>query len=188
MNSPPTPPPTTAPAVAAPLPGPKAVAIAFAGSIEKGDAAVAKGLVPNDATHARWVEAAVALSISLKKLDATAVERFGEPGKAVTHNLLHLTDSAKALEQAQEKVEGDRAMLTVPGRPDPLVLTKVEGNWQLQIGPAAEKLPAQLALFDRLTRAADRTTQEVAAGAYLTADRAARAFAARVLEARLRAE
>jgi hypothetical protein len=178
--APPPPPPTAA------LPGPKAVALAFAGSIEKGDAATARGLVPGDEAHARWVEAAAALSVALKKLDAAAAARFGDAGKAVSRNQLHLTDAAKSLEQAQEKVDGDSATLTVPGRAEPLVLKKVEGKWQLQVGPAAAgEAESQLALYARLTRAAQRTAEELAAGTYATAEQAAKVFAARVLDARM---
>src|SRR5438045_6159027 len=86
----PKPAPSTAPA-AAPLPGPKAVALAFAGLIEKGDTSAAKGLVPQDSIHTRWVDATVALASALKRLDAAAVARFGEgTGKAVSQNQLHL--------------------------------------------------------------------------------------------------
>jgi hypothetical protein len=182
----PPPPATTAPS--APLPGPKAIAITFAGSIEKGDAATAKGLVAGDAAHARWVDGAVELSAALKKLDAVAVERFGEAGRNLTRNQLHLADAAKALEQAQEKVEGDRATLTVPGRAEPLVLRKAEGRWQLQVGATPEEVLAQASLYGRLTRAAERTAQEIAAGAYGSVETAAKVFAARVLDARLRGE
>jgi hypothetical protein len=183
----PTPPPaTTAPS--APLPGPKAVAIAFIGSIEKGDAATARGLLPGDPANGRWVDAAVGLSAALKKLDAVAVERFGEPGRNLTHNQLHLADAAKALEQAQEKMEGDWATVTVPGRAEPLGLKKTEGRWQLELSKTSEDLATQTALYTRLTRVAERTAQEIAAGAYPSAEAAARVFTARVLDARLRVE
>jgi hypothetical protein len=186
--APTAPPPTTVPAVRPPaaLPGPKAVALAFAGSIEKGDAATAKGLVPADDAHARWVEAAAELSTALKKLDAAAGGRFGDAGKAVSRNQLHLNDSVKSLEQAQEKIDGDSATLTLPGRAEPLVLKKVEGKWQLQVGPTTSgEAEAQLALCARLTRAAQRTAEELAGGTYATADQAARVFGARVLDARI---
>src|SRR5438105_10673382 len=133
----PKPAPSTAPAVA-PLPSPKAVATAFAGLIEKGDASAAKALVPQDSMHAQWVDATVALASALKRLDAAAVAQFGEgAGKGISQNQLHLTASLKALEQAQEKVDGDTATLTVPDWPRPLLLKKVDGKWQLQVGPSS---------------------------------------------------
>src|SRR5690348_8970609 len=49
--------PATGTAASAPVPSPKAVAIAFAGMIARGDAAAAKGLVPDDPSHQRWVDA-----------------------------------------------------------------------------------------------------------------------------------
>src|SRR6266700_2770701 len=114
------------------LPPPKAVALAFAGLIEKGDASAAKALVPQDPLHAQWVEATVALSSALKRLDAAAVAKFGEAaGKGISYNQLHLTASLKSLEQAQEKVDGDAAILTVPDWPRPLLLKSVDGRWQL---------------------------------------------------------
>ena len=180
----PKPAPSTAPAVAAPLPGPKAVALAFAGMIEKGDASAAKALVPQDSTHAQWVDATVGLASALKRLDAAAVTRFGDAaGKGVSQNLLHLTPSLKALEQAQEKVEGEAATLTVPDLPRPLVLKKVDGRWQLQAGATS---PSSIQLLRDLSQAADRTASEIGAKELATADAARAIFAARVMDARLR--
>ncbi|HEY7117174.1 MAG TPA: hypothetical protein VH475_11330 [Tepidisphaeraceae bacterium] len=181
-------PATTAPAagVAAPLPSPKAVAIAFAASLDKGDLAVARALIPQDSAHAQWLEAAVALSAALRNLDAAAVARFAEGGKAVSQGRLHIAEAAKALEGAQEKIEGDLATLALPNHPDPVKLKKVDGKWQLQVGPAdAAEAQRQVTLYRRLTDAANRTAKEVAAGMYADADTAAHVFAVRVLDARL---
>ena len=68
-------PPATAPV--APPPSPKAIAQAFAAALDKGDAAAAKSLLPNDPAHSKWVDATIALSAALKKLDTAAVTRFG---------------------------------------------------------------------------------------------------------------
>jgi hypothetical protein len=185
----PTAPPATAPA--APPPSPKAVALAFTAAIEKGDAPAAKALLPSDDGddgRARWVDATVALTAGLKKLDAAALARFGDGGRGVSQNQLHLGDAAKSIEQAQEKIDGDTATLILPGQSKPLVsLKKVDGKWRLLAGPAsAAEIPEQLALCQRLLQAAARTADEVTAGAHPTADFAAKVFAARVLEARLK--
>jgi hypothetical protein len=172
--------------VTAPVASPKAVAIALAGWLEKGDAAAAKGLVPADPSHARWIDATAGLASALQKLEAAAVGRFGEPGKTVAQGRLHLVDAARALEQGQEKIDGETATLTVPGRARPLAFRRAGGKWLVVVGPADEAESArQVALYERLTRATARTADEVAAGAYPAADGAARVFAARVLEARL---
>jgi len=177
--------PTPVP-VTAPVASPKAVAIALAGWLEKGDAAAAKALVPADAAHARWIDAAAGLAKALQKLDAASIGRFGEPGKAVSQARLHLADAARALEQAQEKIDGETATLTVPGRARPLAFRRVGGKWIAVVGPTDDAAAArQVALYERLTRAASRMTDEIAAGAYTGADAAGRVFAARVLEARL---
>ena len=182
----PTPPPATAPVVpAAPLAGPKAVAIAFAVALDKGDAATAKALIPADDARGRWVDAAIALSAALKKLDAAAVAKFGEAGKVVSQNQLHLADSLKSLEQAQEKIEGDAATLTVPGQAKPLNLKKVEGRWQLQVGPSKDEVDRQLSLHRRLARAAEQTAAEIGDGSLTSAERASRVFTERALNARL---
>ena len=179
----PKPAPSTAPA-AAPLPSPKAVALAFAGLVERGDASAAKGLVPQDSMHAQWVDATVALASALKRLDAAAVAKFGDgAGKAVSQNQLHLTASLKSLEQAQEKVEGDTATLTVPESPRPLILRRVEGRWQLQVGATSQR---EIELLHDLAQAADRTAGEIAAKEHASMDGARAVFAARVLDARLR--
>ena len=183
---PPAPSPAPPPAVAAaPLPSPKAVALAFVLSLDKGDATVAKALVPPGDGRGRWVDAAVGLSAALKRLDAAAVARFGDAGRAVSRDQLHLAASAKAVEQAVEKIDGDAATLTLPNSPRSLRLRKVGGLWQLLAGPTEDEAPAQVALCERLTAAADVTAGEVAAGRYADAGAAARAFAARVTEARM---
>ncbi len=192
---------TTAPAVAAtapappappvvpaaPPPGPKAVALAFAASLEKGDAAVAKGLVPPTEAHGNWVDAAAALAAALKRLDAAALAKYGDPaGRAVSANQLHLLDNLKALEQTQEKIDGDTATLTLPGQPRPLLhLKQVGARWLLQLPHDPEAIAPQSALLARLAEAADRTAREVATGGHPTAAQATRAFATRALEARL---
>jgi hypothetical protein len=181
--------PTTAPppppvVATAPLPSPKAVALAFAASLEKGDADVARGLVAGGADRTRWVDAAVALSAALKRLDAAASARFGDAGRAVSQGQLHLVQSLKALEQAQEKVDGDAATLTLPGVARPLRLARTSGRWQLLV-PGDGDVAGQVTLYGRLTRAADATAGEIAGGSYADAAAAARAFAARVTEARL---
>ena len=176
-------PPATAPV--APPPSPKAIALAFVAALDKGDAPAAKALLPADETHAKWVDAGIALSAALKKLDAAAATRFKEAGKIVSQNQLHFADSLKSLEQAQEKIEGDAATLTVPGQAQPLRLTRVAGKWQLLVGPTGPTAPKQLALYPRLTRAANLTAEEIAAGAHGTPEAAAKIFAARLLEARM---
>src|SRR5690349_1184814 len=70
---PPAPPATApAPATAPVAPAPKAVVLAFAAALEKGDAATAKSLlVPDESgNRAKWVDATIALSGALRKLDA----------------------------------------------------------------------------------------------------------------------
>jgi hypothetical protein len=152
--------------------------------LDKGDLDVARALVAGDGDRARWVDAAVALSGALKRLDAAAVARFGEAGRAVSQGQLHLVQSLKALEGAQEKVEGDAATLTVPGAGRPLRLVRTAGRWQLVV-PGDGDVAGRVALYGRLSRAADVTAGEIAGGSYADAAAAARAFAARVTEARL---
>jgi len=183
--------PTTAPppppvAATAPLPSPKAVALAFAASLDKGDADVVRGLVAGGADRARWVEAAVGLAQALKRLDEAATARFGEAGRAVSQGQLHLVQSLKALEQAKEKVEGDEATLALPGDARPLRLTRggSGGRWQLVV-PGDGDVAGQAALYGRLARAADATAREIATGGFADAGAAARAFAARATEARI---
>src|SRR5258706_1018509 len=166
-------PPATAPA--APPPSPKAVALAFAAALEKGDAPAAKALLSTDDDddgRARLVDATMALTAGLKKLDAAALARFGDAGKGISQNQLHLGDAAKSIEQAQEKIDGDTATLVLPGQARPLVsLKKVDGKWRLLAGPAsAAQIPEQLALDHRLLQAVARTAEEISSGHQLTAD------------------
>jgi hypothetical protein len=188
----PHPPGSTRPATApttAPAPAPKAVALALAAALAKPDAAAAKGIfAPGDKDAARWVDATVALVTSLKRLDTAAATRFGEAGKAVSQQQLHLLDAPGILAQAQEKIDGESATLTLPGASRPLMrLTRHDGVWRPLVKSlaAGDDLSATLALDRRLTHATDRTTDEIATGVYPTPEAATRIFAARILEARL---
>jgi hypothetical protein len=188
QEPPPTPAPAapaTAPAATAPLPSPKAVALAFAAAVERGDAASAKALVTPEPAHATWAESAAALAAALKRLDDAAVARFGEGGRVISQNRLHMTDAFRALDQAQEKVDGETATVTAPRQVEPLRFRRVNGLWLL-VPPLPEPDGGRArALSARLARAAVRTADEIAAGAFTSAAGAARVFAARVLEARL---
>jgi hypothetical protein len=180
--------PATAPTTA-PAPAPKAVALALAAALAKPDPAAAKALfAPADKDAARWVDATVSLITSLKRLDKAAATRFGEAGKVISQQQLHFLDAPARLAQAQEKIEGDTATLTLPGAPHPLMRLKRQGGaWQpvVQSLVDGQDLTATLALDRRLVHATDRTTDEIATGVYPTPDAAARIFTARVLEARM---
>lgn len=195
--APAAPAPTTAPATAGAHPAtapttetaPRAVALALATALAKPDPAAAKALVaPADKEAARWVDATVSLISSLKRLDQAAATRFGEAGKAVSQQQLHLLEAPKSLAQAQEKIDGDSATLTLPGESRPLMrLKRHDGAWRPVVASlvAGDDLSATLALDRRLTHATDRTTDEIATGMYPTPEAAARIFTARILEARL---
>ena len=184
-------PPTTTPATATapvPPPAPKAVALSFAGAIDRADQAAAKSLVVPGDTHVRWTESTIKLAASLKKLDAAAIAKFGEPGRRVSQNALGMPDSFAALQQAQEKIEGDRATLALPGAPTPVLSLRrsANGAWLIDAPIPEADLPRQHRLYAALIEAAERTTTEIAAGAYPNPDHAAAAFARRVLRARIR--
>jgi hypothetical protein len=183
--------PTTAPAAAAaaaPLPGPKAIAVAFAAAVERGDAASARAQVnPADPAHVRWATATVELAAALKRLDAAAAARFGDAAPGVSQKQFHLGESVKALEQGQEKIEGEEATVSVGGggQAQPLRFRKLEGKWSL-VPPVAEgNAERTIGLYNRLAKAADRTASEIAGGVHPSAGAARGAFEARVTEARL---
>jgi hypothetical protein len=161
----------------------------LATALAKPDPAAAKALfAPGDKEAAKWVDATGSLVTSLKRLDQAAATRFGEAGKAVSQQQLHFLDAPARLAQAQEKIEGDTATLTLPGASHPLMRLKREnGAWRpvVQSLVDGQDLTATLALHRRLIHAADRTTDEIATGVYPTPDAAARIFAARVLESRM---
>ena len=199
LAAPPKPPATTVPPPAAtrpatapttaPAPAPKALALALATALTKPDATAARSLfAPGDKDAAKWVDATVQLVTSLKRLDTASATRFGEAGKAVSQQQLHLLEAPKSLAQAQEKIDGDSATLTLPGESRPLMrLKRHDGVWRPVVASlvAGDDLSATLALDRRLTHATDRTTDEIATGMYPTPEAAARIFTARILEARL---
>jgi hypothetical protein len=177
--------PTTAPA-AVPAEPPKAVVAALAAALDKGDVAAAVGHLQADDAHAAWARSTVELVKALKRLDAAALNMFGEGTGSVSQGQLHLVEAFKAVDGAQEKVEGDAATLTTPGQPQPLRLRRAGAKWVVVIAPpdpvAGER---QRALYQRLVDVANRTAEEVNAGTLATPEATAKTFAARVLQARL---
>ncbi|HYE20184.1 MAG TPA: hypothetical protein VEA69_17180 [Tepidisphaeraceae bacterium] len=197
--APPAPAPVpVAPPAPAPPPGPKQVAVALAGAIDRGDAAAARGLVVAHGISPQVADATVALAGAVRRLETTAGAKFtgnGAAGAVVTR-ALRLTDGLRAVEQAQEQVDGDSATLTLPGAGAPVLRARrTDGAWRIDLTPAAPDDAAVarearrlFKLYDLLAKAADQTAAEVNAGAHATSDEAAAAFAGRVLRARLMAE
>jgi hypothetical protein len=161
----------------------------LATALAKPDPAAAKAIfAPTDKDAPKWVDGTLSLITSLKRLDQAAATRFGEAGNVISQQQLHFLDAPARLAQAQEKIEGDTATLTLPGASHPLMRLKREnGAWRpvVQSLVDGQDLTATLALHRRLVHATDRTTDEIATGVYPTPDTAARIFAARVLEARM---
>lgn len=170
-------PPATAPAA----PTPKAVAAAFAATVDKGDADAALKLTAPD--QQALTRATVTLAGRLKKLESAAVAKFGESARRIAQGRLHLEPAFKALEGATEKIEGESATVSANGNGS-LRLRKVEGQWRVTWGLSAEDLARQVALYERLGEAAEQTAGEIAADSYETLEAAAKAFASRALAIR----
>jgi len=165
------------------------VVLAFAAAINRGDAAAAKTLALPDQAHAQWVDSTLALAASLKKLETAAVARFGDAGRKVSQNGLGMSSALGALEQGQEKIEGDRAVVNGAGmNGGTLRLRRGEqGKWLIEL-PATDAQRARTRkLYDLLIEAAEQTAVEVSAGRHPTAEAAKAAFEQRVLRARIRA-
>jgi len=189
--------PVTPPVPAAPRPAPKQVALAAAAAIEKGDATALRALVLSEGISPELADATIALASALRRLDAAAATRFANvtPPVNITQGALDLTRALKAVEGAQEKIEGDLASLTLPANPaaQPLILRLARRgeDWRMDLTPAqgdsaATTRAAQrlLKLYDLLTKAADQTTAELSASQLTTPEEAAALFAGRVLRAR----
>ena len=187
-----------APPAPAPAPGPKQVAQALAGAIDRGDAAAARGLVVAHGISPQLADATVALAGAVRRLETTAGAKFagnGAAGATVTR-ALRLTEGLRAVEQAQEQVDGDSATLTLPGATVPVLRARrADGAWRVDLTPVAPDDAAAVReakrlfkLYDLLIKAADQTAAEVNAGAHATPEDAAAAFAGRVLRARVMAE
>ena len=178
-----TAPTTTAAVPSDPPPPPKAVVLAFAAAIGRGDAAAAKALVVPDDSHGQWVDSTLALAASLNKLDAASVAKFGEPGRKVSQNALGMTAALSALDQGQEKITGDGAVVN-----GTIHLRRGErGRWLIELPTTDAERTRRRMLYDLLVEAAEQTAAEVAAGRHPTLDAARTAFEQRALRARVRA-
>jgi hypothetical protein len=135
------------------------------------------------------VDSTLALAASLKKLDAAAVAKFGEPGRKVSQNSLGMTAALSALDQGQEKITGDRAVVNGGGTGGGTIhLRRGErGRWLIDLPATDAQRTRRRKLYDLLVEAAEQTAAEVSGGRHPTVDSARTAFEQRALRARVRA-
>jgi hypothetical protein len=141
-------------------------------------------LYPADETEARMADAMADATAALARLRLAAIERFGEASARVLNGGVPSEDEIRLMDAATEKIDGDRATVSMKGGPrsGQMQLVRVEGMWKIAVGQGmAGKTPQQIegaiATLQKTARIVGEITEEVTAGKYKSAREAADALA-----------
>jgi len=153
---------------------PKGAARAFATALENGDAETAKKACTGG--DPKVIESLANGIGNLKKMRDAGISKFGDEGKTIFSGSGDDFDMTKKLDDAVEKIDGDKATITAKDG-KPMNLKKVDGDWKVdasEIAGAGGTVGA--GMFDSMGKAAKEMTDEINAGKYKTAAEAKEAF------------
>lgn len=148
---------------------PKSAARTFYIALVRGNAEMAKAAVA-DVRQQQVLEEMRGLLEGILAAQQAAVAQFGQSGNQVSGGLPSLED----LEQAQERIEGESAVLSSPGEGAMQVhLRKVGGSWKVDLFATFAMSPesAQSTLRSA-AKAIEPVAQEIKSGRYKTAEEA----------------
>ncbi|HMB94956.1 MAG TPA: hypothetical protein VKK61_02850 [Tepidisphaeraceae bacterium] len=125
------------------------------------------------------------------KFRAAAVKTFGEAGAAKVAGDDEKDNADAAIDQAEVKIDGDKAIVQMQGQP--VNLLKVDGIWKLSLAGLTEGLPAtevdkmldQMKMFIAVM---SQTTDEVNQGKYKSADEVNDAIRAKLATVMMQAQ
>lgn len=109
---------------------PKAAVKTFISAIARGDASSAKAAAIADDKQAKVIEAMAAMFPGMVKLHDAAAQKFGaEQAKDLEGPIAIIAN----VDKAEEKIDGDKATVTVKGANKPVALKKVDGGWKVDM-------------------------------------------------------
>ena len=112
---------------------PKATAMAFAKALQAGDDSVARQLAVGTDQDQQVLSSMLDFTRAMKTLRESAAKKYGDKAEEVTGGGLNV-DSAKALEDADIKEQGDTAIVTsTKPQPSTMSLKKIDGKWKVDL-------------------------------------------------------
>ena len=159
---------------------PKNAVKSFYVSVVRGDGTSARQNVVEPAQVA-VVDEARTLIIEVRAFRRAAIERFGEEkGDDVSGGLPTLKD----IEEANEKIDGDTALLATKNGKASLKLRKIGSNWKvdlLSILPVRTDAETARRIFAKAAIAAHDLAAQIRAGAFATPEDADQALKGKIL-------
>jgi len=159
---------------------PKNAVKSFYFSVVRGDGASARQNVVEPA-QVPVVDEARNLIIEVRSFRRAAIERFGEEkGDDVSGGLPTLKD----IEEANEKIDGDTALLATKNGKASLKLRKIGSHWKidlLSVLPLRTDAQTAQRIFAKAAIAARELAAQIRAGAFATPDDADQALKGRIL-------
>jgi hypothetical protein len=130
------------------------------------------------------------LLVAGKKLADAAKTQYGADGEAIGAGPVGMEYLGR-LQQADEKINGDVATLTVAGQSKPVRFHHSDAGWQLNLadfsGGTADSLPHQVALLSNVAKALSDSAADISAGKYATPQQAQSAIQTRLTRVMIRA-
>jgi len=152
---------------------PKGTVKAMFDAMKKGDAETVKSLTVNG--DPKLLEMLTSMMASNKQLEDAATAKFGADGASVLGEQDKVMgDMDKKLETAEVKENGDTATITVKDSPDPLTLTKVNGQWKVDLSkaphmPTAAEMAQLQPVFNAMLDVNKQLAADISAGKFKTA-------------------
>jgi hypothetical protein len=130
------------------------------------------------------------LLVAGKKLAEAAKAQYGADGEAIGAGPVGMEQLTR-LQQADEKINGDEATLTVPGQAKPVQFHHSDAGWQLELadfsGGTVDSQPHQIVLLQNVARALSDSAADINAGKYPTPQQAQSAIQTRLTRVMIRA-
>lgn len=159
---------------------PKNAVKSFYVSVVRGDGSSARENVVEPA-QVPMVDEARNLIVEVRSFRRAAIERFGEEkGDDVSGGLPTLKD----IEEANEKIEGDNALLATKNGKASLRLRKIGNHWKvdlLSILPIRTDAETAKRIFSKAALAARELAAQIRAGAFATPEDADQALKGKIL-------
>jgi hypothetical protein len=143
-----------------------------------------------DGNEARMADAMVDATTALARLRLAAIGKFGEARSRELNGGVPSEDEIRLMDAAAEKIDGDRATVTMKNGPrsGEMQLVRIDGVWKIAVGQgtagkAPELIDAEITSLQKTAGVVGEVADEVAAGKYKTAREAAESLAVKAQRA-----
>jgi hypothetical protein len=159
---------------------PRLAAKSFYGAVESGDiATVRASMLAADDAQQKLVDAFTDVIAASLQMGSAARDKFGAAGDSLGTTVIPKEEAAR-IDKAEEKIDGDDATLSVPGRPVPMKFRRVDNAWRLIVtdfaGAKPDNIAAQTQLLQQLARILNQTSADISAGKFTAPEQAQAAF------------